>query len=101
MCLLIMAINDYGRVALATKCLLVLIALYSLTGLTATAFQCPLPSPWLAENSSLCPGIGPIYFYNGALNVITDVLVCVIGVAMLWNVQASRKTKFLVIALFG
>ncbi|KUI55795.1 hypothetical protein VP1G_10776 [Cytospora mali] len=76
MSLLIKKINDYGRVRLANRAILGITLLSFVSGVVATALQCPLPQPWIATNPSTCPGIVPIYLYSGIMSVITDVELC-------------------------
>ncbi|KAI7780557.1 hypothetical protein LA080_015958 [Diaporthe eres] len=57
--------------------------------------------PWGALSSSDCPAIGPIHIYNAAVNIMTDLQIYVLAVAMVWNIQSDFKTKCVVIALFS
>ncbi|KUI70580.1 hypothetical protein VM1G_05712 [Cytospora mali] len=101
MSLLIKRINDYGRVRLANRAILGITLLSFISGVVATAFQCPLPQPWTATNPSTCPGIVPIYLYSGIMSVITDVELCVLAVAMVWDIKMDLKKRYIVIALFS
>lgn len=51
--------------------------------------------------SSDCPTIGPITIYNAAVNIMTDLQIYVLTVAMVWNIQSDLNTKCVVIALFS
>lgn len=98
--LLIKKINDYGRVRLANRAVQGLILASFISGFLSTAFQCPLPKPWNAANPSQCPSIAPIYLYGGIMSIITDVQLCVLAIAMVWDIKMDLKNRFVVIALF-
>lgn len=99
--LLIRLIHNYGRVRLANQISMGIIILCFVSEVFSTVFQCPLPQPWGAASSSNCPAIGPIYTYNTAVNIMTDLQIYVLAVAMVWNIQSDFKTKCVVITLFS
>ncbi|KAG5796417.1 hypothetical protein H9Q69_004548 [Fusarium xylarioides] len=74
---------------------------WAISGVFATAFQCLMPEPWLAENKAQCLNQGPIFLYNGIMIILTDVALCILPVAMMWEVQTSIRRKIIVMALFG
>jgi hypothetical protein len=100
-CLLIRQINDHGTFRTATRAVLGVILATSFSGLLATAFRCALPVPWQATSPSACPGAAPIYLYNGIVSIITDVQLCVLSVAMVWNIKSNAKKKATVMLLFN
>lgn len=99
--MLIRDINNYGFIRTANRLVLAIIAASSMSGLIATALQCPLPAPWRTESPGACPNAGPIYLYDGIMNIITDLQLCALSVAMVWDVKTSVKNRALVIALFS
>ncbi|KAF4441127.1 hypothetical protein FACUT_2895 [Fusarium acutatum] len=99
--LLIRQIDRQGGLNTANMILGGAVVMWAISGLFATAFQCPMPEPWLAENNVQCPNQGPIFLYNGIMIVLTDVALCILPVAMMWEVQTSRRRKIIVMALFG
>ncbi|KAF4460890.1 hypothetical protein FALBO_12326 [Fusarium albosuccineum] len=101
LCLLIRQISNQGGLNLANLILGGVVIAWAITGIFATAFQCPLPQPWLAISNVHCPSQGPIYIYSGIMNILTDIALCVLPVAMMWEVQTSPKRKAIVMALFG
>lgn len=99
--LLIRLIHNYGRVRLANQILMGIVMICFISELFSTIFQCPLPQPWGSVYSSNCPAIAPIHTYNAVVNIITDLQIYLLAVAMVWNIQSDVKTKCLVIALFS
>jgi hypothetical protein len=100
-CLLIRQISNGGLLNVVNWILGAIIILWVVSGFAATAFQCPLPEPWLAVSSGACPGLEPIYMHNGIMNILTDVALCLLPVAMMWEVQTTVQRKLIVITLFS
>lgn len=101
LCLLIRQIDNRGKLHLANMVLAGFVLVCVVTGVFATVFQCPLPSPWLAESHAECPNYGPIYIYNGVMDIVTDLALCVLPVVMMWHVQTTTRRKAVVMGLFG
>lgn len=99
--LLIRQIDRQGALNLANMVLGGVVIVWAVSGVLTTAFQCSLPQPWLAENRQQCPNQGPIFVYNGIMIIITDLALCILPVAMMWEVQTSIRRKIIVMALFG
>lgn len=101
MSLLIKRVNNYGRVRLANRIILG-ITLASFVSVTfATAFQCPLPRPWSAVSRSVCPDVVSIYLYGGIMSIITDIQLCALAAAMVWDMKMDLKNRYIVIVLFS
>lgn len=77
-----------------------IIGIWTITGFFAMAFQCDLPSPWRVSDHG-CASIRGIYLYNGLMNILTDLVICILPMAMMWNVQTNTAKKVQVCALFG
>lgn len=100
-CLLISQINNYGRLRTATRLVIGIVLGSVLSSALGTAFRCSLPVPWQAASPSACPGARPVYLYNGIVSIITDVQICALSVAMVWNIKSDVKKKATVICLFN
>ena len=100
-CLLIRHIASQGRLNVANLALGCVVIGYVVVGVFTTAFQCGLPSPWLVNASHECPSRGPIYVFNGIISILTDLALCALPVAMMWDVQAAPKKKLIIMGLFG
>ncbi|KAF4997503.1 hypothetical protein FGRMN_3867 [Fusarium graminum] len=99
--LLIRQIDKQGGLNVANMILGGLVITWAISGIFTTAFQCTSPQPWLAGNFQKCPNQGPIFVYNGTMVILTDVALCILPVAMMWEVQTSIRRKIIVMALFG
>ena len=77
------------------------ITAWAVSGLFAVAFACGLPDPWRTDNKGICYSREKINIYNGIMNILTDIAICVLPVVMMWNVQTSFMRKCQVCALFG
>ncbi|EFX06279.1 integral membrane protein [Grosmannia clavigera kw1407] len=101
LCLLVRQINHTGLLKTANHILGAFIAVWAVSGSIATIFQCHLPRPWLALSKEQCPSRGPIYMYNGIINILTDIALCILPIGMMWGVHTTPKRKIVVVALFG
>lgn len=101
LCLLIEHINNYGRVKTAIRMFMCFLILESVIGLLAHAFRCSLPTPWRASSPLACAAAQHIYLYNGVMDIITDVMLFILSIAMIWDVKTNTKRKSIVIALFA
>ncbi|GKU05870.1 integral membrane protein [Fusarium langsethiae] len=99
--LLIRQINSQGALHLANMILGGVVIAWAVSGVFASAFACPMPKPWFADNNTQCPAQGPIFVYNGIMIILTDVALCLLPVAMMWEVQTSIRRKLIVISLFS
>ncbi|KAJ1337885.1 hypothetical protein MN608_00741 [Microdochium nivale] len=99
-CLLIETINSYTMVHYANRIVLGIIAIISLTTFLGSALRCGLPQPWLALSEMTCPAAAPIYQFVLISNMVTDILICSLAIAMICRVQTKKRTRILVIALF-
>lgn len=99
-CLLIETINSYTMVHYANRIVLGIIAIISLTTFLGSALRCGLPQPWLVLSEMTCPAAAPIYQFVLISNMVTDILICSLAIAMICRVQTKKRTRILVIALF-
>ncbi|KXJ88202.1 hypothetical protein Micbo1qcDRAFT_178356 [Microdochium bolleyi] len=100
-CLFIRAINSFAGIRIANIMLIAVGAANFGSLFVATAFQCPLPSPWLAASTSLCPAAGPIYWYTISTSMAFDVFLCIVASLMVVRVQTNMRTKAIVVGLFA
>ncbi|KAI1334036.1 hypothetical protein F5Y15DRAFT_421293 [Xylariaceae sp. FL0016] len=99
-CVLIYSINNNGTFFLATRITLGVAVVACVAGCLALTFRCPLPTPWLALSDEQCPGARPINLYNAVVNMVTDLMLCVLPIGMVWKVQTTVKRKIQVIMMF-
>lgn len=100
-CLWISAITPQYRLNLMNRILMGVVGIWAISGIFATAFQCNLPAPWRTSSDTLCVSVQGIYIYNGTMNILTDLAICVLPIAMMWRVHTTTTRKIQVCALFG
>ncbi|KXJ96815.1 hypothetical protein Micbo1qcDRAFT_229623 [Microdochium bolleyi] len=101
MCWFIDAINSFTQIQWANRILVGIISTLSVISIVATGFRCPLPAPWRAVSSAMCPTAVPVYTFTLISCIITDVLICLIASVMIVRVQTTLHTKALIIGLFS
>jgi hypothetical protein len=80
---------------------LVLFGLWTVFG---TIFNCyPVAAYWGATQGikGQCIDKSSITFLNASLNIITDFIVIIVPIPLLWNLQIPRKQKMILMGLFG
>jgi hypothetical protein len=95
-----MILSPYRSVWILCQILLLVIALWTTSGIFALAFQCELPKPWISAPGR-CIDQQAMYIALDTINIITDVALVVLPIFMIWSVQTSLKTKLQVVGLFG
>ncbi|KAJ1338306.1 hypothetical protein MN608_01165 [Microdochium nivale] len=101
MCWFIDAINTYAQIQWANRFLVGIISAFSLAGIIATGFRCPLPTPWIAASATACSAAVPVHTLILTSCIITDVLICAIAIVMVTRVQTTSRVKALIICLFS
>ncbi|KIX04255.1 uncharacterized protein Z518_07809 [Rhinocladiella mackenziei CBS 650.93] len=96
----IMAISPQRQIQQSSYTLLVIIAGWTISGVFALAFQCPLPHPWMFVEGK-CVSREALSLFLGIVNILTDISLIVIPWVMMWWVQTHTRIKYQVMALFG
>lgn len=76
------------------------ITFWGLAAIFALLFQCQRPDTWDLTPSK-CYNQDIIYYTNGIINILTDVMTLMLPVIILWNVQITRKRKVAVFIIFA
>lgn len=77
-----------------------LVAMWTVFAFFATAFQCPLPEPWVF-NPSACPTHGNLYYPIIIFNIVTDALLAAWILPTLWSLLLETNKRLTVVVLFG
>ncbi|ORY19758.1 hypothetical protein BCR34DRAFT_551640 [Clohesyomyces aquaticus] len=77
-----------------------LIGAWTVFSIFATAFQCPLPHPWVYVPSK-CPSHGNLQYPIITLNILTDALLATWILPTLWKLLMDLERRVTVIVLFG
>ena len=96
---LLIAITPQRNVLLACYVLLGVVALWAVTSIFATAFQCDLPRPWDSDPGR-CINQQALLVFIGIINIVTDVAVIPISFFLTRNIQVSPFKRWQVIGLF-
>ena len=80
--------------------LLMAVSFFTVFGLFTSAFQCPLPHPWVFEPAH-CSSHGPLQYLLIVLNIVTDAMLAVGFLPTIWTLNMAKATKISVMVLFG
>jgi hypothetical protein len=79
---------------------LVMVAIWGAFSFLALAFQCQLPEPWVFVPSQ-CKTHGRLQYPVIILNILTDGVLAMGMLPMIWKLNLSRNIKVTVMILFG
>lgn len=94
-----MAISPQTLFLRSCQGLLAIIGLWSLSGILALSFQCNLPSPWLIGEDR-CVNQYALFVSLHVVNIVTDLMLVMLPVIMVFNIQTSLSRRWAVIALY-
>lgn len=81
------------------RIILCLIATWGVATVFGFAFQCSLPQPW-NNTTGVCQNQQALYYAAGAIDILTDIVLIILPVAILWGVQIQRKKRAIVMLVF-
>ncbi|ATY65780.1 hypothetical protein A9K55_001510 [Cordyceps militaris] len=76
------------------------IALWAVSAVVTVLFQCQVSAPWNFV-SGKCINMPAFWTYFEIMNIATDLATIVAIVELVWNIQAQKSMKTLVIFIFG
>ena len=80
--------------------MVILTAFYAATMLVKI-WQCnPRERIWDKEVSGRCINVSSLFNMSGIFNTVTDLLILLIPVKLVWNLRMKRKTKLGIAAVF-
>ncbi|KAL8949918.1 MAG: hypothetical protein Q9222_004007 [Ikaeria aurantiellina] len=95
-------LNPARNFRYCTFAVLALTTSYLVSFFLAQLFQChPVEKFWLPFKPGKCLDLYPLYVAIPIVNVILDCLVLVLPIPMLIKLQANRRTKIILAAIFG
>ncbi|KAK8123101.1 hypothetical protein PG984_011771 [Apiospora sp. TS-2023a] len=87
----------------ANRLLFLVIIFCTIAGVVGLGVQNAMVHP--AANQPLTLGTsswgGAMYLFNGVVNIVTDLFLCLLPIAMMWKVQTCMTKKMQVVLLFG
>ncbi|KAI5252052.1 hypothetical protein E4T42_03755 [Aureobasidium subglaciale] len=76
---------------------------YSLGGVFASLFQCrPMESAWsLTTSPDYCISTEKFYTANAALNVVSDIMILILPIPIVWGLNTDVRKKVILTGLFS
>lgn len=76
-----------------------LIAVWGLATVFGFIFQCSLPQPWNII-SGTCRNQHALYYAAAAIDILTDIVLTILPLVILWTVQIQRSKRIVVMMVF-
>lgn len=77
-----------------------MVAAYFLVCLFMLVFQCQMPEPWILRPDR-CSTHGAVYYIITVLDIVTDAVLALWIFPIIWLLNMSFHTKFVVMSVFG
>ncbi|KAG4418995.1 hypothetical protein IFR04_007856 [Cadophora malorum] len=88
------------RIAIFT--LLTVVALFAVATTIAGVFQCiPVDKAWNKKKPGHCYNLVEAWYTNAVFSIVTDFLILMLPMHMVYKLQRDRREKFLLYAVFG
>ncbi|OCK93489.1 uncharacterized protein K441DRAFT_697070 [Cenococcum geophilum 1.58] len=78
----------------------IFLAIWGITAIFAASFQCGLPHPY-QTNGNHCFNQAVFWDYFGVTNIITDFVLILLPVNVLWDIQINRGRKVAILGCFA
>ena len=87
----------------ANRLLFLFIIFCTLAGVVGVSVQSAMMHPGASQPLTLGSASwgGAMYLFNGVANIVTDLFLCLLPIAMMWKVQTCMAKKIQVVLLFG
>ena len=96
----VFGINQRFRWALYT--VLAIWTLYVVVNIPVIIFQCtPVHKAWDGEVKGHCLNLIKLGVASGYINIVTDFLILLLPIPMVWSLQLSRNLRLAIIAIFA
>lgn len=68
----------------------------------AIVFQCsPIPYAWDKTLAGTCVNVTAIFYSHAGINIVTDVMIYIMPMKMLWGVRRPQKEKIALMVVFA
>jgi hypothetical protein len=97
-------VRNVPRIKLTYAIIMAVIVLWCISQILVAAFTCiPLAGLWDPTIKAVCNPIGPdAQFYMGSIgNIITDVVILVLPIPIVWNLNLRKAQKTVLYVVFG
>ncbi|CZT12686.1 uncharacterized protein RAG0_18092 [Rhynchosporium agropyri] len=87
---------------LAIFTLLTIVGLFALATTIAGVFQCiPVDKAWNKKKPGHCYNLVNAWYSNAVFSIVTDILILMLPMHMVYKLQRDRREKFLLYSVFG
>ena len=95
----ILAQRTYQALVLA---LLWVVVLFAIATSIAGIFQCiPIDKAWNKDIKGHCYNLVDAWYSNAVFSIVTDILILMLPMHMVWGLQVQRREKLLLASIFG
>ena len=78
------------------------IVAYSLAQVFFDIFQCvPISSAWNRSETGKCVPYGALVLAMGIVNIVTDVIILILPMPLLWRLKVSNPRKWMLTIMFS
>ncbi|KAK8852205.1 hypothetical protein PGQ11_014684 [Apiospora arundinis] len=91
----------HGHLFTANRLVFALIIFCTLVGIVGLSVQRAMHPAHQPLTMGSASWGGAMYLFNGIADIVTDLLLCILPIAMMWKVQTSMNKKMQVVLLFG
>jgi hypothetical protein len=86
----------------AIFCLLGLVGTFAFATCVAGIFQCtPVDRAWHKTKPGSCYNLVDAWYANAVFSIITDILILLLPMYMVYKLQKAMREKLLLVAMFG
>lgn len=86
---------------IANRVLLITIIVWVAGAVLFISFQCPVPIDWTVVDDRHCSARLPMIVFTTTINILTDLALCILPIALVWTVHTTHLRKVQIVALFG
>lgn len=87
---------------LAIWTLLTVVSLFAFATCVAGVFQClPIDKAWYKSKKGHCYNLVDAWYTNAVFSIVTDIVILLLPMHMVYKLQMDRRRKLLLYAMFG
>ncbi|KAG9241409.1 hypothetical protein BJ878DRAFT_230803 [Calycina marina] len=100
--LLYLRIMSHRLYRVASFTLLAIVALFAVSTTIASVFQCvPVQKAWIKSTPGHCYNLVKAWYSNAVFSIVTDILILMLPMHMVYKLQRDKREKLLLYAVFG
>lgn len=81
---------------------IIIVAMWGTSQAIMPFIQCiPLKGVWDPRVKAKCtPNTLTLWFFNGVFNIVTDIVIMILPLPIIWKLELPRSQKFILIGIF-